>query len=290
MTRLTLALTLLAALAAALLWQLVWHPASRLLSIGDPPAALTSSVQAPGAAPTLAAAAQAVTGTASATATELRNALDYRSALLHLRASLAADTPLLRSLHEEVRVACSNVLLPDPVQRRVEDDRNRRPWLDRLRVRCSGIQSSDLDTPLWTETGLAAWQAQLPATHLALAGDEAAATQARRLLRDSVDAGLLAEALRHALLRGQLPLAEIYAGLPIPPRSDLEAAILPAADWIACLRSAACGSEALWTLHTCAQHGCPPGSDLPAAYHRLLPRQQYENAAALVRWLAPGPH
>lgn len=218
----------------------------------------------------------------------LRRSGDYRAGLEMLRARRAADDPLLAALTEEVRTACATARRPDASNARVEADPNRAPWLGELMRRCSGLRDADLAPP---EPGPVATELRNLQLPLVLAGrgePEAALALAREHARGSVDSVLLVESLRYLLDAQVLPVDTIFAGVPVPPRTDIDNALIPAADWIACARSAACGPDGVWTLYLCAQFGCPPGTDLPRALYRTLPPQQFEIAQRIVRW-AMGP-
>jgi hypothetical protein len=192
---------------------------------------------------------------------------------------------LLRALTEETRVACSIVRRPDASARRVESDPNRRDWLDHLLRRCAGLLDSDLASPLDSPEALNQRSRQLPLVAALAASIESGVELAQSHLFLSADSQLIAESLRFLLEQERLPLAEIFPGIYRPSPADIDAALIYAADWIACERSESCGADGLWTLYTCAQFGCPAGSDLPRALYRILPAQQYEIAQRLVRWV-----
>jgi hypothetical protein len=218
------------------------------------------------------------------TASAVRRAADIRGALESTRRQLDPDSPLLSSLSEEARVACAIVRRPDASARRVESDPNRRVWLDQLLRRCAGLLDTDLAPPNPSESAIALWNQQLPLIAALRASIDAGDKLAQQHIVRSADPRLLAESLRFLLDQERLPLAQIFHGVAPPSRVDIEAALIFAADWIGCLRSDSCGADGLWTLYTCAQFGCPDGSDLPRAYYRILPAQQYEIARRLVRW------
>jgi hypothetical protein len=214
----------------------------------------------------------------------LRRARDLRSALESARRQLPSDSPLLRSLTEETRVACSIVRRPDASARRVESDPNRREWIDQLLRRCAGLLDSDLALPLPSAAALTQWSRQLPWVAASADSIESGVELAQSHLFISADSQLIAESLRFLHDQERLPLVVIFPGLDTPSAADIDAALMYAADWIACDRSDSCGADGLWTLYTCAQFGCPEGSDLPRALYRILPAQQYEIAQRLVRW------
>ncbi len=214
----------------------------------------------------------------------VRRAADIRGALEATRRQLDADSPMLSSLAEEARVACSIVRRPDASARRVESDPNRRVWLDQLLRRCAGLIDTDLAPPSPSGSALEMWNQQLPLVAALRTSIDAGEELAQQHLARSADPRLLAESLRFLLDQERLPLAQIFRGVAPPSRVDIEAALIFAADWIGCLRSDSCAADGLWTLYTCAQFGCPDGSDLPRAYYRILPAQQYEIAWRLVRW------
>lgn len=215
----------------------------------------------------------------------LRRAVDYRTALEALRARRSGDDPLLATLTEEVRTACAIARRPDAASASVEADPNRARWVYELVRRCAGVRDSDLAEPEPSPTATELRNRQLPLV-IANRGDAAAAgALAREHLAASVDTGLLVESLRYLLEARALPLDAIFAGVEQPPRTDIDNALIPAADWIACARSAACGADGVWTLYLCAQFGCPAGTDLPRALYRTLPPQQYEIAQRIVRWV-----
>ncbi len=215
---------------------------------------------------------------------DLRLSHDYPSALQRLQAR-SLDSDLLRvTAHEEVRSACALVHRPDAASPRVDLDPNRRPWLDRLQRRCTGLSRASLQ-PLDADLPAAQnWRLQVPETVAAQQGREAAMRQSERLLRSSVDSRLLYAALRFQLMQSQLPLEQIFLGVRVPVQADIELALVNAADWIACARTHSCGSEGVWTLYTCAQFGCPPGIDLPTALRRLTPQWQFEISQAIAQW------
>lgn len=213
-----------------------------------------------------------------------RQATDLRGALESARRQFAADAPMLRSLSEEARVVCAIVRRPDASAQRVEGDPNRRAWLDQLMRRCAGLLDSDLAQPAPTAQALALWNQQLPMVAYLRGSLEDGVELARAHVARSPDPQLIAESLRFLLDQDHLPLGEIFAGVNVPSNGDIEASLMFAADWIGCLRGDSCGADGLWTLYTCAQFGCPEGSDLPRAYYRILPAQQYEIARRLVRW------
>lgn len=215
----------------------------------------------------------------------IRTAQRYAPALRALQDGPAASAALYKSLHDEVRIACTLVHQPDGASARVDLDATRRPWLDVLQQRCAGLPSAYLQPLAADHPAQRAWRALLPANQV---NEADAQTRASALLNGSADSALLHEALRFQLGRERLPLARIYAGQTPPVRVDLEAAVAPAADLVACARAASCGSEALWTLHYCAQLGCPAGSDLDQALRWLLPKAQYENARRLAAWVLEG--
>jgi hypothetical protein len=213
-----------------------------------------------------------------------RRASDVRGALEVARRRFAADSPMLRSLSEEARVACSIVRRPDASARRVEGDPNRRVWLDQLLRRCAGLLDSDLAPPNPSANALAQWNRQLPQSAAFRFSLESGVDLAHEHLIRSADPSLLAESLRFLLDHERLPLSEIFAGVSVPSSGDIEASLIFAADWIGCVRGDSCSADSLWTLYTCAQFGCPDGSDLPAAYYGILPAQQYEIARRLAVW------
>lgn len=223
-------------------------------------------------------------------ASALRRALDLRAGLEILRARCNPDDPLLAALTEEVRTACAIARRPDAVSARVEYDPNRTRWVDDLMRRCSGLRDADLAPPEPSPQATELRNLQLPLVLAARGQPKAALELARGHVGSSVDAILLVESLRYLLDTRALPLDAIFAGVPQPPRTDIDNALIAAADWIACARSAACGSDGVWTLYLCAQFGCPPGTDLPRALYRTLPPQQFEIAQRIVRWaLRPTP-
>ena len=218
-------------------------------------------------------------------ASDVRRSLDFRSALLRLRDHPGLDPAQRAALEEEVRIACAIVRRPDASAERVDDDPNRLPWINALLSRCVGLTDADLEPRDWPRDVLQARNAQLPGVIEVRESREAALQMAKVVVARSVDPRLLVESLRYLIEPDALPLDGIFPGVPIPAEPDLDAALLPAADWLACLRTRSCGADGLWTLYTCAQFGCPPGSDLPSALFRTLPRTQYEAAQRLVRWL-----
>lgn len=214
----------------------------------------------------------------------LRQAIDLRSALENMRSQLHPDAPLLHALSEEVRVACSVARRPDAESVQVEGDPNRRIWIDALMRRCAGLRDADLQPPELTGEALRLWNRQLP-EYVAFRESMPVALQlAREQAEHSPDARMIIESLRFLLDHGELPMHDIFVGVLLPTRADIEAALIAAADWIACERSGACGADGLWTLYTCAQFGCPVGSDLPLALFRTLPAQQFEIAQRLTHW------
>jgi hypothetical protein len=213
-----------------------------------------------------------------------RRASDVRGALEIARRQFTADSPMLRSLAEEARVACSIVRRPDASARRVEGDPNRRIWLDQLLRRCAGLLDSDLAPPNPSASAIALWNRLLPQSAALRDSLESGIELAHEHLARGADPRLLAESLRFLLDQERLPLTEIFAGVSVPSTGDIEASLIFAADWIGCLRGNSCSADSLWTLYTCAQFGCPDGSDLPAAYYRILPAQQYEIARRLAIW------
>jgi hypothetical protein len=215
----------------------------------------------------------------------VRNASRYAPALADVMAQAAPGRPWLKTLHDEVRMACGLVHRPDGASARVDLDASRRPWLDALQQRCGGLPPSML-TPLRADDPIQhIWRQHVPANREAEAGAAAADALALDLLRESADSALLHEALRHLLAQDRLPMPRIYPGRSPPVRVDLEAALAPAADLVACRRSASCGSGGLSTLYLCAQHGCPPGSGLEQAMRWLLPRAQHENVLGMAEWV-----
>ena len=218
-------------------------------------------------------------------ASDVRRSLDYRSSLIALRSDVTMNPAQRAALEEEVRVACAIVRRPDASADRVEDDPNRRPWIEALLARCVGLTEADLESRDMTREELAARNAQLPSVIEVIESRQAAIAVANATVRLSVDARLLVESLRYLIENEALPLDRIFQGVPIPAEPDLDAALLPAADWLACLRTKSCDADGLWTLYTCAQFGCPKGSDLPTALFRTLPRAQYEAAQRVVRWV-----
>lgn len=249
---------------------------------GAPPApvaAVDSTAPEP-----LAPSRQRAEGDAAAAALALRRATDLRGALESARRQLPGDSPMLRSLGEEARVACSIVRRPDASARRVESDPSRREWIDQLLRRCAGLTDADLAPPAPGAAALEAWNRQLPMVAALRESIAAGVALAQSHLDTSADPQLIAESLRFLLDQQELPLAAIFHGRETPVHADVEAALIPAADWIACERSQACGADGLWTLYTCAQFGCPAGSDLPRALYRILPPQQFEVAQRLVQW------
>lgn len=218
-------------------------------------------------------------------ASDVRRSLDFRSALLRLRDHPGLDPAQRAALEEEVRIACAIVRRPDASAERVDDDPNRLPWINALLSRCVGLTDADLEPRDWPRDVLQARNAQLPGVIEVRESREVALEMAKVVVARSVDPRLLVESLRYLIEHDALPLDAVFPGVPIPAEPDLDAALLPAADWLACLRTRSCGADGLWTLYTCAQFGCPPGSDLPSALFRTLPRMQYEAAQRLVRWL-----
>ena len=217
-------------------------------------------------------------------ASSVRQAIDLRGALENARNQLPPEAPLLHALTEEIRVACSVVRRPDAASLQVEDDPNRRIWIDALMRRCAGLLDSDLQPPELTGEALRQWNRQLP-EYVATRESMTVATQlAREQLQHSPDARVIIESMRFLLEHAELPLHDIFVGVMQPTRADIESALISAADWIACERSAACGADGLWTQYTCAQLGCPANSDLPLALYRSLPAQQFEIAQRLMRW------
>jgi len=221
-------------------------------------------------------------------AAAVRNAVDYRSALQELSAR-SLDWDIARvTAHQEVRSACALVHQPDSASPRVDMDPNRRPWLDRLQQRCAGLPPDALAPLPYDDPAQQAWIAQVPELVAAQHGRSAALRHSDELLRHSVDTRLLHEALRYALVEGQLPLEQIFTGASPPVNADVELALVNAADWIGCERSGSCGTQGLWTLYTCAQFGCPAGSDLPTALQRITPPWQYEITRAIAMWALRG--
>jgi hypothetical protein len=218
-------------------------------------------------------------------ASNVRRTLDFRSALVRLREHPGLDPAQRAALEEEVRMACAIVRRPDASAERVDDDPNRLPWINALLVRCVGLTDADLEPRDWTGDVLQARNAQLPGVVEVRESREAALEMAKVVVARSADPRLLVESLRYLIEHDALPLDEVFSGVPIPAEPDLDAALLPAADWLACRRTQSCGADGLWTLYTCAQFGCLPGSDLASALFRTLPRMQYEAAQRLVRWL-----
>lgn len=219
---------------------------------------------------------------------DLRLAVDFRAGLEALRARRHPDDPLLGSLSEEVRTTCAIARRPDASSVRVEADPNRARWVDALMRRCAGLRDEDLATPEQTPAASERRNLQLPLVLAARGQPEQALALAREHIAGSIDAALLAESLRYLLDARKLPLQRIFAGVPIPARTDIDNALIAASDWIACARSEACGANGAPTLYLCAQFGCPPGTDLPRALYRTLPPQQFEIAQRTVRWaLAP---
>jgi hypothetical protein len=216
---------------------------------------------------------------------DIRRSLDYRSTLIGLRANTRMNAAQRAALAEEIRVACAIVRRPDASAERVDDDPNRQPWIDALLSRCVGLTDADLEPRDLTREELAARNVQVPAVIEAIETKESALAIAEATLRTSVDARLIVESLRYLIQNNALPLDQIFQGVPLPAEPDLDAALLPAADWLACRRSQSCGSDGLWTLYTCAQFGCPKGSDLPTALFRTLPKAQYETAQRMVGWI-----
>lgn len=219
-----------------------------------------------------------------AVARAVRRAPDLRGALESTRRQFAPDAPSLHSLSEEVRVACAIVRRPDASAWRVESDPNRRIWIDELLRRCAGLLDADLAPPSPSASALELWNQQLPLIAAIRNSPEAAIGLAREHVAHSADPRLIAESLRFLLDQEGLPLAQIFAGVQLPAAADIEEALIFAADWIACIRSDACAADGLWTLYTCAQFGCPDGSDLPRALYRILPAPQYEIAQRIVWW------
>lgn len=217
-------------------------------------------------------------------ARSVRRAHDLRGALESARRQFAPDAPMLQSLSEEVRVACAIVRRPDASAWRVEGDPNRRIWLDELLRRCAGLLDADLAPPSPSLSALELWNQQLPLIAAVRHSLEVATRLAREHLVHSADPRLIAESLRFLLDQKGLPLEQIFAGVQLPASADIEESLIFAADWIACIRSDACAADGLWTLYTCAQFGCPDGSDLPRALYRILPAQQYEIARRIVHW------
>lgn len=273
------AITLSAALLLGSLWPVLWQPQPSI----TPAAPLAVSPEPTGAPRSQAWHGAAWRG-ADPLVQSLRRASDLRGALESARRQLAPDSPMLHSLTEETRVACSIVRRPDASARRVEGDPNRRVWIDQLLRRCAGLLDTDLAPPMPSVQALDQWNRELPlmaALRISLqAGDDLAWWH----IANSADPPLIAESLRFLLDQQRLPLSEIFPGQAAPARADVEAALIYAADWIGCARSDSCAADGLWTLYTCAQFGCPAGSDLPRAYYRILPAHQYEVARRLVLW------
>lgn len=217
-------------------------------------------------------------------ARSVRRAHDLRGALESLRRQYSADAPILHSLTEEVRVACAIVRRPDASAWRVENDPNRRFWIDELLRRCAGLLDSDLAPPAPSAAALAQWNQQLPLIAAIRVSLEAGVELAGKHVASSTDPRLIADSLRFLLDQGRLPLAQVFSGVQLPPQADIEESLIYAADWIGCLRADACAADGLWTLYTCAQFGCPAGSDLPRALYRILPAQHYEIARRIVQW------
>jgi hypothetical protein len=215
----------------------------------------------------------------------VRNAQRFAPVLRQLQAERSTDDASLKTLHDEVRIACALVHQPDGTSARVDLDASRRPWLDALQQRCAGLPAEHLQPLPVDHPAQRAWRALIPANQ---ASQAQALALSDALLDGSADAGLLHEALRFRLAHGQLPVAGIYAGLSPPVEVDLEAAFAPAAELIACAHAGSCASDSLWTLYTCAQLGCPAGSDLDQALRWLLPKAQYENARRLAAWVLAG--
>ncbi len=217
--------------------------------------------------------------------TEIRRALDYRSALQTLNArSLDWDVARVTA-HQDVRIACTLVHRPDRASPRVDMDTNRQPWLDQLQRRCSGLAAAMLEPLPFDDPALRAWSALVPESVAARFGRSAALRHSDDLLRHSVDVRLLYQALRFRLVEGALPLEQIFVGSQPPVSADIELALVNAADWIGCQRSDSCGSDGLWTLYTCAQFGCPAGTDLPSALQRISPQWQYEISRSVANWV-----
>ncbi len=218
-------------------------------------------------------------------ASDVRRSLDYRSSLVILRSNPHVNPAQRAALEEEVRVACAIVRRPDASAERVDDDPNRQPWIEALMARCVGLTDADLESRDMTREELAARNVQLPSIIEAIESPQAAIAVANANVRLGVDARLLVESLRYLIENAALPLDDVFRGVPIPAEPDLDAALMPAADWLACQRTKSCDADGLWTLYTCAQFGCPRGSDLPTALFRTLPRAQYEAAQRIVRWV-----
>ncbi len=219
---------------------------------------------------------------------QVRRAMDYRSALQTLKArSLDWDVARVTA-HQEVRIACTLVHRPDRASPRVDMDPNRQPWLDQLQRRCSGLSAEMLQSLPFDDPALRAWSALVPEAVAARLGRSAALRHSNELLRSSADVPLLYEALRYRLAESDLPLEQIFAGSRPPVSADIELALVGAADWIGCQRSRSCGSDGLWTLYTCAQFGCPQGTDFAAALQRISPQWQYEISRAVASWVLKG--
>lgn len=216
---------------------------------------------------------------------QIRRALDYRSALQTLNArSLDWDVARVTA-HQDVRIACTLVHRPDRASPKVDMDPNRRPWLDQLQRRCSGLAAAMLEPLPFDDPALRAWSALVPESVAARLGRSVALRHSDDLLRHSVDVRLLYAALRFRLVEGELPLDQIFVGSQPPVSADIELALVNAADWIGCQRSESCGSDGLWTLYTCAQFGCPAGTDLPSALQRISPQWQYQISRSVANWV-----
>ena len=124
----------------------------------------------------------------------------------------------------------------------------------------------------------------MPSAIVRTHGLDAGVAAARSAIATSAETRVLADALRTLIAADALPVRQVFYVSEVPTRIDLEGIALTAADWIACARAAACGSDSLAALNLCTQFGCPPGTDLPRALLRTLPRAHYEAARRLVSW------
>lgn len=271
-------LSLVAALAAAVL---VYRPQSAF----DVPAAAVAPTLPPHARETISAVETwSAINTDASRAHQLRLSEDLRGALETARRQLDPDAPQLYALNEEVRVACAIARRPDASAARVEADPNRRIWIDQLLRRCAGLLDADLAPPVESPRALSLRNALSPEMVAAFDSEADAERLSLGHVRTSIDADLITSGLRFLLEHQKLPLQEIFKGVVIPAQADLDAALLPASDWVACARSNACSYNGLWTLYTCAQFGCPAGSDLPRALERMLPIEQFEAAQRIAQW------
>jgi hypothetical protein len=109
---------------------------------------------------------------------------------------------------------------------------------------------------------------------------------AREVVGTSVDSFHLATAGNVLISQGQLPLRDIFQGVPPLGSRDLLGGWIFAASLSTCARQLGCGPDSPLTVAYCAQAGCRHGMNYEQALADSLPPREYRSVVAFRNWIA----